>query len=230
MSYGATFPRLRVAAGRHWPAYAEHAFVRGLGDGSLPRAAFLHYLQQDYLFLIHFSRAWALAAAKAPDLAAMRACAATLHALTDGEMQLHVGTCAAAGIPEAELLSTEEEVECVAYTRYVLDCGQRGDFLDLLVALAPCVLGYGEIGQRLAAGAPAETYGDWIATYAGADYQQACVEVGALIDRVVVSVLGPDPEASPRWPALCAIFTTATRLEAAFWSMGLRGAPAERVA
>ena len=37
-----------------WLAYTRHAFVQGLGDGTLPHAAFLHYLKQDYVFLIHF--------------------------------------------------------------------------------------------------------------------------------------------------------------------------------
>ena len=39
-------------------------FVEQLGDGSLPRKSFLHYLVQDYVFLVHFSRAWALAVVK----------------------------------------------------------------------------------------------------------------------------------------------------------------------
>ena len=52
-----------------------------------------------------------------------------------------------------------------------LDAGHSGDFLDLMAALAPCVLGYGEIGARLADAAGDTPYADWIATYAGAEYQ-----------------------------------------------------------
>ena len=59
------FAAWREAAGPAWPAYTGHAFVRGLGDGTLPREAFLHYLKQDYIFLFHFARAWALAVVKA---------------------------------------------------------------------------------------------------------------------------------------------------------------------
>ncbi len=59
MSYGTTFPLWRAVADPHWAEYTEHAFVAGLADGSLPRAAFLRYLVLDYLFLMHFSRAWA---------------------------------------------------------------------------------------------------------------------------------------------------------------------------
>lgn len=222
--YGTTFPLWRDAAGPDWAAYTDHAFVRGLGDGTLLRAAFLDYLRQDYLFLIHFARAWALAVTKAGTLEEMRACAATVSALIDEEMTLHVATCAAAGIDAAALAATEERLPNIAYTRFVLDAGHAGDFLDLLAALAPCVLGYGEIGARLAMAANAPAYGDWIASYGGAEYQQVCRDVGALIDGAVQRRLGADPEKSPRWPGLCAQFRTATRLEAAFWQMGLDAA------
>ena len=227
MSYGATFPLWRAAAGDAWRAYAHHAFVERMRDGTLPREAFLRYLVQDYLFLVHFSRAWALAVTKAETLEEMRACAATVHALLDDEMRLHVETCAAAGISEAELFVAREAPQNLAYTRYVLDAGHSGDFLDLMAALAPCVLGYGEIGTRLAAEAGQTPYADWIATYSGADYQRTCRDVGALIDAAVAHRLGASPESSPqsspRWPRLCARFETATRLEVDFWAMGLPG-------
>lgn len=222
MSYGLTFPRWRAAAGADWAAYTRHAFVAGLADGSLPRAAFLHYLVQDYLFLRHFARAWALAVTKAETMAEMRFCAATVQALIHEEMPLHLGLCAEAGLPESVLEAAEERPETLAYTRYVLDAGHAGDLADLLAALAPCVLGYGEIGARLHAQGGATPYADWIATYGGGGYQALCAEVGALIDAAVALRLGSLPEDNPRWPRLCQRFATATRLEAGFWDMGLR--------
>ena len=73
MSYGTTFPLWRDAAGEAWQDYTHHAFVEGMRDGTLPPEAFLRYLVQDYLFLVHFSRAWALAVTKAETLDEMRA-------------------------------------------------------------------------------------------------------------------------------------------------------------
>ena len=221
MSYGMTFPLWRAAAADAWRGYTRHKFVEGMRDGILPRAAYLRYLVQDYLFLVHFSRAWALAVTKAETLDEMRACAATVHALLDEEMRLHVETCAAEGISEAELFAASEAPPNIAYTRYVLDAGHSGDFLDLMAALAPCVLGYGEIGTRLAKDAAKTPYTDWIVTYAGPEYQRTCREVGTLIDAAVARRLGPTPQDSPRWPRLCARFEMATRLEIDFWGMGL---------
>lgn len=221
MSYGKTFPAWRAAAGETWHAYTGHAFVQGLGDGSLPQAAFLHYLVQDYVFLIHFSRAWALAVTKADTVEEMRLAAGTVNGLINDEIALHVKICADAGISEAALFAAQERPENLAYTRYVLDAGHSGDFLDLLAALAPCVMGYGEIGQTLSKTATSDTYRDWIDTYAGQEYQEMCENVGQLIDAAVARRLGDVPEQTPRWARLQDRFDTATRLEVGFWDMGL---------
>ncbi len=218
--YGRAFALWRAAA-PDWAAYTHHAFVEGLRRGDLPRERFLHYLRQDYLFLIHFGRAWALAAAKADDLAEMQAAAATVHGLTHHEMPLHVAICARAGIDAATLEATVEAPANLAYTRYVLEAGYSGDFLDLIAALAPCVLGYGEIGHRLAG--TDGPYAEWIETYAGPEYQAICHNVGALIDKALARRLGTGWDALPRHATLSRHFATATRLEVGFWDMALSG-------
>ncbi|OAN67910.1 thiaminase II [Sulfitobacter sp. EhC04] len=222
--YGKTFALWRAGAGDAWRDYTHHAFVEGLGDGTLPRAAFLHYLIQDYVFLIHFARAWSLAVVKSETLEEMRICAGTVDALVNHEMSLHVTTCATEGIDEATLFAASEAVENLAYTRYVMDAGVQGDFLDLMAALAPCVMGYGEIGLRLAGSKARDTpYAAWIATYADPGYQAVCANVGAMIDNAVARRIG-DLSQSPRAETLRGRFGKATKLEVGFWQMGLNGA------
>ncbi|MFY2824129.1 thiaminase II [Ruegeria sp. MALMAid1280] len=220
-SYGRAFTRMRDAAQGPWRDYTRHAFVEGMKDGTLPREAFLHYLRQDYVFLIHFSRAWALAVVKSETHSEMLAAVATVNALVAEEMQLHIGICEAEGISGEELFATRERAENLAYTRFVLEAGYSGDLLDLLAALAPCVMGYGEIGARLASEATSDTYRDWINTYAGPDYQGACQAVGEMLDSALTRRIGADLETSPRWQRLCQTFRTATELEVNFWQMGL---------
>jgi thiaminase/transcriptional activator TenA len=219
--YGKIFPLFR-AASHHWNDYTRHAFVQGLGDGTLPKEAFLHFLKQDYIFLIHFSRAWALAVAKADTLDEMKACAGTVNGLVNGEMAFHVEFCRKAGISEAELLATVEASENLAYTRYVLEAGYSGDFLSLLAALGPCVFGYGEIGLMLAKEKTSDTYIDWINTYAGDEYQSVCKNVGTLLDNAIALRLGDDFATVPMWDKLSKQFDVATCLEVSFWDMGLK--------
>src|SRR5262244_1293724 len=215
------FERLKTAASAEWRVYTEHPFTNGMADGLLVEAAFRHYLVQDYLFLIEFARAYALAVYKAPKLADMREAAAGLSAVLDVEMNLHVKLCAGWGLSPSDLEQTPPAVEMLAYTRYVLDAGMRGDLLALKVALAPCVIGYAEIATRLTshpnANAPSNPYRVWIAEYAGAPYQEVATKAWAHLDRLA------DLYATPaRKTELTTIFREATRLEAEFWEMGWR--------
>lgn len=212
---------LRAAAPEEWTAFTRHPFVLGLADGTLDETAFRAYLVQDYRFLVHFARAHALAVLKADTLADMRAAARGISAILDREMDLHVGYCARWGISADELEATPEAPANVAYTRFVLDAGLAGDALDLHVALAPCTVGYGDIGRALAADpatvrGAANPYEDWIAMYSGDDYLAGVDEAVDQLDRLFERRGGPG-----RLPSLVTLFKRATVLESAFWQMGL---------
>lgn len=214
------FEDLKNACAGEWQAYIEHSFVRQLGDGSLAPEAFQHYLKQDYLFLIQFARAFALAAYKSPTLTDLRQAKEGLQAIVDVELDLHISYCKEWGISEEELARLPEARATLAYTRYVLDTGNRGDLLDLHVALSPCMVGYGEIANWL--NSRAETlrgernpYNAWIAMYESDEFQQAMkAEIRWLDERLA--------DVSPgRFEQLTRIFSDATRLEIDFWEMGL---------
>lgn len=215
------FEQLKIAAAAEWRAYTEHPFTEGLAEGSLAEAAFRHYLVQDYLFLIEFARAYALAVYKSPQLADMREAAGGLSAILDVEMNLHIKLCAGWGLSPSDLEQAPPASEMLAYTRYVLDAGMRGDLLALKVALAPCVIGYAEIATRLAARpnalAATNPYSVWIAEYAGGPYQEVAANARAQLDGLAKRYVTPAREAE-----LIAIFREATRLEADFWEMGWR--------
>ncbi len=213
------FERLKRDCATEWRAYCEHEFVRQLGAGTLPMEAFQHYLKQDYLFLVHFGRAWGLAVYKSRDIGQLRQSLDSLKAIIDIELDLHVKYCAEWGISEAELTDLAESRATMAYTRYVLEAGNRGDILDLHVALAPCIVGYAEIGNWLVdqrftvrMGNP---YGPWLDMYTSKEFQQAAQ---AEVDWINGQMEGIS---DTRYKELARIFSEATRLEADFWQMGL---------
>lgn len=214
------FDALKARCKDDWNAYVTHAFVRALGDGSLPRANFEHYLKQDYLFLVHFARAYALAIYKSPTLADMRIAKNTLAALLDEEISLHTTFCAAWGISEAQMLSEPEATANMAYTRYVLETGNAGDLLDLHAALVPCVIGYAEVARWLIGQSTTQLEGNpyraWIEMYASEDYQSVASAASAQLDD-----LGARLGGNARIDRLSRIFHDATRLEIGFWQMGL---------
>ena len=214
------FERLKSDASSEWVAYCEHNFVEQMGNGSLPGACFRHYLVQDYLFLIQFARAYSLAIYKAPSLNLMRSSHEGLKAILDVEMQLHLKLCKEWGLSGSDVERVPEARATIAYTRFVLDAGQSGDLLDLFVALAPCMIGYGEIGARLASepgGLDKENpYSVWISEYSSDEYQEISKGTIELLDKLAKMYL-----TEARYPKLRELFRQATRLEADFWQMGL---------
>jgi len=222
-SPGSLYAQLKDVCRVDWLAYTEHPFVRGLADGSLPEAAFRYYLGQDYLFLIHFARAYGLAVYKADTLEDMRAAASSISAILDIEMELHVKFCAGWGLSEAEMAALPEDNATMAYTRFVLEAGLAGDLLDLHAALAPCILGYAEIGAALAADRSTKRdgnpYSDWIEMYSSAEYQKVARDEIATIER-----LGDRRGGEARFKSLAKTFRAATRLESDFWQMGMDAA------
>jgi thiaminase/transcriptional activator TenA len=187
------FSRLKAAAADDWTSYVDHDFVLQLGDGTLPQAAFR-----------------------------VKAAQAGLASILD-EMELHVRLCGRWGLSPAEIEAAPEHQATVAYTRFVLDCGAAGDLLDLHVALAPCVIGYAEIGSRLAPNGAealgAHPYREWIGEYAGEGYQAVAARARRHLDDLAARAM-----TEQRFVELAALFGKASRLEADFWQMGLAAA------
>ncbi len=220
---GGLFARLRASCPADWRRYTEHDFVRQLARGTLPEASFRHYLGQDYLFLIQFARAYALAIYKSSSLADMREALGGVKTILENEMLLHVRYCQSWGLAEADIERLPEAPATLAYTRYVLETGLAGDLLDLRVALAPCIVGYGEIGWAIgrdpATRRDGNPYRDWIETYGGEGYQAVARAAASGLDR-----LWQERAGGGRLERLERIFAEATRLEIDFWQMGLAAA------
>jgi len=138
------------------------------------------------------------------------------------ESNLHLSYCAEWGIDATSLTSIAEARANLAYTRFTLDCGMTGDLLDLDVALAPCLLGYGEVALRLFNDPITKRdspYWKWISNYAADDYQEACRKGEQLLERLADEY--GVWHAAVRIKKLTDTFKTATKLEIGFWDMGL---------
>jgi thiaminase/transcriptional activator TenA len=219
------FGRLRRDCADAWHAYMHHPFLGALGAGTLPLDGFKNFLVQDYLYLIQYTRGYALAAYKSESLAQLRGATQMAMAILDVEMPLHISYCADWGLSEADMAAAPEDIRMLAYTRFFLERGMAGDKLDLDVALIPCIVGYAEIAQLLVADPNTVLVGNpyraWIEAYTGGEYLDAVQASIRALDA-----LGQRKGAEARYPSLLKTFRTATLLEAAFWGIGW---PAEAV-
>ncbi len=204
---------LRAGASDVWELQHAHPFVTGIGDGTLPEAAFRFYVRQDYVFLVDYGRLLALGAARAPRLDAMRRFAALAQAILETEMDLHRELAAAWGISARELESEQPAPATAGYVDFLLRTAALGDFAELAAALLPCMWGYAEIGRRLGSRPrPAHPlYAQWIDTYADEDFQQLGAWSRELVDDAAAEVSGAGEERMRR------AFATCSRHELAFW-------------
>ncbi|KXH28904.1 phosphomethylpyrimidine kinase [Colletotrichum simmondsii] len=208
-----------------WKTFVYHPFVMAMGDGTLPMESFKQYLIQDYLYLVHFARANALASYKAKSIADISAGATIVNHITR-EMSLHIDYCKGFGITVPEIEATEEHqgksyltihTACTAYTRYVLDVGVSEDWIALQMALAPCLLGYGAVAKQLHGDVKTKreenTYWKWIENYVADDYVGAVKTGSELIERHAAL---QSPSSIER---LIKIFIHGTKMEIGFWEM-----------
>ncbi|WVR09300.1 phosphomethylpyrimidine kinase [Kwoniella sp. DSM 27419] len=207
-----------------WKSYVRHPFVVQLGKGTLPRECFEHYIKQDYHYLKHYARAHALGAYKADSFADIKAFT-DIAAHIARESQMHVDYCAQFGISLEQLRAEPEASPCAAYARYVVDIGTQGDLLDLYMAVASCLIGYGEVGlwlkrqvEKGEAVLEGNVYRKWMEDYAGQDFLTA-VNLG--IDNLERRI-ALDPPTEERLARLTKIWHECVRLESAFWEMGLK--------
>lgn len=162
---------------------AVHAlpFNLELAAGTLVRERFRHYITQDALYLGEFSRCLALAAAKAPDTAALQSFAQSALGAVAVERALHEQYLREFGVDPQSLATVEPAPDCLAYTSFLLATAYHEPWEVLVAALLPCFWLYWDVGCAIAAkSAPDNPYRAWIDTYADPQF-------GAAVDAVIVT-------------------------------------------
>ncbi|MGB4947361.1 MAG: TenA family protein [Candidatus Competibacter denitrificans] len=155
-------------------------FVRGIGDGSLPRERFAWYIGQDAFYLQAFARAYTLAAAKAPDWNDFQ----ELHELAGGvlqELELHKGIATAWGLNLAQITPGPATRR---YTDFLLATAWASETGITIAAMTPCMRLYAWLGAQLAARQrTSHDYSAWIETYSSPNFEQLAVRLEQLLDR-----------------------------------------------
>ena len=199
-----------------WRKNHSHPFVQEMGAGTLDPDKFRFYMVQDYLYLIDYSKLFALGAVKATDLEDMNVFAALLHATLHEEMSLHRQYASRFGITREELENADPSPITLAYTHYMLHSGQNGTLAELVAALLPCAWSYWEIGKELneiPGASEHELYGDWIKTYSSEEFGQTAQWCIDLLDKLAVG------KSEAELLQLEKIFLNTTRYEYMFWDM-----------
>ncbi|MFQ6341914.1 thiaminase II [Campylobacter sp. VTCC 70190] len=203
-----------------WDEYLHHDFVKKLEDKSLKKENFLFYLKQDYIYLLNYAKCYARLALNSNTAKELRFAMKFQNYIVEGEMELH-REILALGIEADKLSVKDESLINIAYSRYMLSVGEKGDFLDMLVALSACAIGYAKIGMEISSRLKEQDlknhpYKEWILTYGSENFQNEAKEFEDFVDSYTSSVN------AQKFQKLSEIFHTVTRLEVAFWEHSLK--------
>jgi thiaminase/transcriptional activator TenA len=200
-----------------WDDYIQHDFVKQLTAGKLAPDSFRHYLVQDYLYLIHYTRVMALSVYKSDTLAQMRVGQAGINAMLDMEIAMYLDFCRQWNIPLEQVENAPESAVTIAYSRYILDAAMSGSLAELYAAIAPCLMGYGEIGKRIKdEGFIADNpYQPWIDVFSSDEFLSITAQNEAQINTLLADA---SPAQADKFQRL---FNTAARMEVNFWQQAL---------
>lgn len=193
-------------------ACRDHPFVVGLASGTLAKSTFVGYVAQDAYFLDAFARAYAVAAAKAPDSATFRAFYDLAGGVLD-ELRLHAAYADTLGI---NLAATRPLAATRRYFDFLLATAWSAPPGLTTAAMTPCMRLYAFLGGDLARdGVPDHQYGDWIRVYSSPAFEALASRLEDLLDRLAAP--GEDVAAAYRYAMECelAFFQAA-------WEAGLR--------
>ena len=187
-------------------------FNTELAAGSLARDRFQGYITQDSLYLGRFSRALAIAAARAPDSDAMQSFAESALRAVAVEQALHGRYLREFGIDPARIGEAEASPDCLAYTSYLIATAYHEPWEVLVAALLPCFRIYWDVGREIAQKATAENpYRAWINTYADERFGKAVETAVSTGDRAAAAVTVATRA------AMLAAFGRACQYEWLFW-------------
>ncbi|HLS23368.1 MAG TPA: thiaminase II [Pseudogracilibacillus sp.] len=199
-----------------WQSYLEHPFVKGIGEGTLDKEKFIHYMKQDYVYLIEYSRVFAIGATKANDLKTMTIFANLLHGTMNFEMDLHREYAAKFGISNEELETTKPSSTMTSYTSYMISQAQLGGVENAIAAVLACAWSYNWIGKELAKWPGAlehELYGNWVKMYSSDGFTKIAEDCIDLINEIAKDK--PEHELKK----LEEIFVKTSYFEYMFWDM-----------
>lgn len=200
-----------------YEAILAHPFLTGLADGSLPEAAFAHYLVQDALYLREYARALAVVGSRAPSAAATRMFARHAADAVTAELELHAALLPELGIAAGEIEAAEPAPANLAYTSYLLATARGGSYAEGLGAVLPCYWIYWEAGKELVRrGSPDPRFQRWIDTYAAEEFGDAVRAVLAEADKAAGGLSPAERVQVARH------YRTTSRYEWLFWDSAYR--------
>ncbi|MBA3662037.1 MAG: TenA family protein [Gammaproteobacteria bacterium] len=188
----------------------DQPFNRELAQGLLPQEKFIHYLQQDALYLADFSRALAITAARLTcNEQAHHFIQFSLSAI-HSEQHLHRLYLKKNHAPLT--VNMEQSPACFMYTNYLLKMASTAAVEEAVASLLPCFWVYREVGKKISQTKSSNNpYESWIELYSGEAFDTSV--------KLAIEVTNALSEGAPKKlkEKMLFAFLRSTQLEWLFW-------------
>jgi thiaminase/transcriptional activator TenA len=196
-----------------YQAILRHDFIQELQAGTLSKAVFQFYIQQDALYLADFGRALSIVGGKAPTSVRMLDFARFAEGAVVVEQALHQDYFQQFGASG----KVEKSPACFSYTNFLLATVALEPYEVGVAALLPCFWIYREVGLHIIAGAaPHNFYQAWIDTYAGEEFSALVDKAIAITDEAAQRASKAEQQAMQR------AYRYAAHMEWLFWDSAYR--------
>lgn len=195
----------------------DHAFLKGLSEGTLRQEAFSFYMIQDAHYLREFARALSITASKAPreEWAALL----NRHAVEtlEYEKTLHESVFGEYGISPEQVAGADPSPAAFAYTNFLVVTAYSRPFAESLSALLSCYWIYWEVGKELKKkGSKDPVYQRWIDAYSSQEYGESVKAVLEIVNQSSASA------GSEQIRRMKEHFRRSARYEWMFWESAYR--------
>ncbi|WEO77860.1 TenA family protein [Cryobacterium sp. SO2] len=172
---------LMAYAEPRFAAWCRMPFLTQLEAGTLPVEVFRNYLEQDFLYLRHYARLYARLASLASD-ADVEHFIALAHGIVAVELENHRALGDGFDCDFGDVIASPETRAYMGFLSRMSD-----NLGEALIAMLPCVAGYG-VAIALLEPTGVGRYAGWLAAYTSGEYQHVIDRHLALVDRLDVSL------------------------------------------
>lgn len=169
-----TSEKLLNAVFEIWKNYNNHPFVLGIQNGNLDIEKFKYYVIQDFMYLINYTKVFAIGVAKSKSIETMQLFANYTHVLACNELNLHRKYMSELDISQERIKKIRIEIDNASYCAYMLNIAYTDEEVEILVAILSCACSYEVIAKKILANNPKaiehKIFGSWIKTYSSDDY------------------------------------------------------------
>ncbi|OIZ98164.1 thiaminase II [Rickettsiella grylli] len=202
------FDRLKKSVSALMPKIYQHPFNQELIQGRLPLEKFIFYLSQDALYLVDFSKALTLTAARLSDQKHreqfIQLALDALHA----ERDLHRHFLK----KHAALTTRQQSPFCFMYTNYLLRLASSGTLEEAVASLLPCFWIYQQVGQHASSQTVLNNpYQDWIDLYSSSTFNDSVEHMINTLNKLALRASAHDQQ------KMINAFTQASLCEWHFW-------------